>query len=82
MTGVLRKKYLVFLPIPKIKFDPPHKEKCFGVHILGPLLNQQFFSDLEILKKIDFVSTPWKIIIPLGNSVGDPIWVTQMHLGG
>ena len=31
-------------------------------------------------RKVEFVSTPRKIIIPQGNSVGDYIWVIQIHL--
>ena len=57
-------------------------EKCFGAHILGISLNQQFFSRCgNFIEKLNFVSTPWKTIIPLGNSVGDiyesykSIWV-------
>ena len=58
-------------------------EKCFGAHILGLSLNQPFFPDVEIMSKnLNFVSTPWKIIIPLGNTVGNHIWVIQIHLGG
>ena len=30
---------------------PPTREKCFGVHILSPSLNQQIFPDVEILSK-------------------------------
>ena len=30
---------------------------------------------------MNFVSTPWKVIITLGNSVGDHIWVIQIHMG-
>ena len=25
----------LFIPVPKIKFDPPHMGKCFGAYILG-----------------------------------------------
>ena len=46
-----QKKYLVFPTYPKIKLDPPSQGKCFGVHILGPSLNQQIFPELEILSK-------------------------------
>ena len=34
-AGVLRINIWFSLPVPKIKFDLPHKEKCFGGHILG-----------------------------------------------
>ena len=33
-------------------------------------------------QKLNFVSTPWKIIIPPWNHVGDHILAIQMHLGG
>ena len=42
----------------------------------------------NFVEKINFISTSWKIIIPLGNSVGDHIWSIQTqiynlaHLGG
>ena len=36
----------------------------------------------NFVKKLNFVSTPWKIKIPIGNSVGNHIWVIQIHLGG
>ena len=35
----------------------------------------------EFHQKFNFVSTPWKIKIPLGNSVGDHICVIQINLG-
>ena len=41
------------------------------------------FSGMGIfIAKLNFVSTPWKIIIPLENSVGDYIRVIEIHLGG
>ena len=36
----------------------------------------------NFIAKLNFDSTPWKIIIPLENSVGDYIRVTEIHLGG
>ena len=36
----------------------------------------------NFVKKFNFASTPWKIEIPLGNSVGDDVWVIKIHLGG
>ena len=54
----------------------------FGAHILGFSLNQQFFPHVKIMSKNwNFVTTPWKIILPQGNTVGDHIWVIQIHLG-
>ena len=38
----------------KLSLTLPNKEKCFGVHILGPSLNQQIFPELEISSKIEF----------------------------
>ena len=35
----------------------------------------------KFCQKMNFVSTPWKIIIALGNSVGDHIWVIQIYMG-
>ena len=83
-AGILRINIWFSVPVPKIKLDPPpHGEKCFGGHILGLSLNQQFFSRCgNLIKKFNFVSTPWKIIIPIGNSVENHIWVIQIHLGG
>ena len=55
----------------------------FGGHILGLSLKQQFFFRREyFIKNLNFVSTPWKIIIPLGNSVENHMWVIQIHLSG
>ena len=83
MAGVLRINIWLFIPVLKLKFDPPPTwEKCFGDYILGISLNRQFFSRYgNFIKKLNFVSTPWKVIIPLGNSVGDHIWVIQIHMG-
>ena len=83
-AGVLRINIWLSIPVPKIKFDPPQQGKSALVSIILDLSsNQQFFPDVEILSKnVNLFSTPWKIIIPLGNSVGDHIWVIQIHLGG
>ena len=35
----------------------------------------------NFIENLNFVSTPRKIIIPKGNSVGDHMWVIQIHLG-
>ena len=36
VAGVLRINIWLFIPVLKIKFDPPHPwEKCFGAYILG-----------------------------------------------
>ena len=34
----------------------------------------------NLVEKFSFVSTSWKIIIPIGNSVGDHIWVIQIQI--
>ena len=83
-TGVLRINIWLFIPVPKIKFDPPPQGKsALVLHILGISLNRQFFSRCgNFIEKMNFVSTPWKIKIPLGKSVEDHIWTIQMHLGG
>ena len=50
-------------------------ENCFGVHILDISLNRYIFFQIQnFIEKLNFVSTPWKIKIPLGKSVGDHIW--------
>ena len=51
VAGVLRINIWFSIPVPKIKFDPPHKEKCFGAYILGIPLNQKKFPDVEISLK-------------------------------
>ena len=35
----------------------------------------------EFHQKLNFVSTPWKTKIPLGNGVGDHTCVIQINLG-
>ena len=37
---------------------------------------------LKFRQELNFVITPWKIKIPLGNSAGAFIWVIQIHLHG
>ena len=76
-AGVLRINIWLFIPVPKIK------EKCFGAYILDISLNQQFFSRCgNFIKKLNFVSTPWKIKIPLENSEGDHICVVPPQSWG
>ena len=84
MAGVLRINIWLSILVPKIKFDPPPQGKSALVFIFKvfPQIDN-FFPDMEILTKNgNLFSTPWKIIIPLGNSMGDHIWVIQIHLGG
>ena len=81
---VLRINIWLSIPVPKIKFDPPPQGKNALVFIFKvfPQIDN-FFPDVEIFSKNgNLFSTPWKIIIPLGNSVGDYIRVIQIHLGG
>ena len=33
---------------------------------------------LKFRQKLNFVSTPWKVTIPLGNSVGDHMCYTNL----
>ena len=68
------------LPIPRVRFDLPHKEKMLWCSYIRSFIKLTMFSDLEISPK-KLISTPWKVIIPLGNSVEDPMRVIQMHLG-
>ena len=52
VAGVLRINIWFYIPVPKIKFDPPPQgKKYFGVHTLSPSLNQQIFPDVEISSK-------------------------------
>ena len=41
-----------------------------------------FLRCVNFVEKWNFVSTPWKIVIPRENIVEDHIWVIQIHLGG
>ena len=80
VAGVLRKNILFSLPIPKINFDPPPQEENDLVFIFKSFIKSTIFQNWKFCQKFNFVSTPCKIIIPLGYSVGVPIWVIQMHL--
>ena len=67
----------------KLSFTLPHKEKmlwCSYFRFFIKLIN--FSRCGNFVKKFNFAGTPWKIEIPLENSVGDDIWVIQIHLGG
>ena len=83
---VLRINIWLSILVPKIKFDPPPQGKSALVLIIKvfpQIDNIGNIAKMEILmKKGNLFSTPWKIIIPLGNSVWDHIWVIQIHLGG
>ena len=79
VAGVLRINIWFSVPVPKIKFDPPPQGKSAFKFFLK-LTN--FCNCGNFVKKLNFVSTPWKIIIPLGSSVGDHQWVIQVYLGG
>ena len=59
------------LPITKINFDPPPQWKMLLFSYFRSFIKLINFSRSgNFIKKFYFVSTPWKIIIPLGNSVG------------
>ena len=70
-AGVLGKNIWFSLHIPKIKFDPPPQGKMLWCSYFRSFIKLTNFSRTgNFIKKLNFVSTPWKIIIPLGNSVG------------
>ena len=61
----------------------PHKGKMLWCSYFWSFITMVNFSKCgNFIKNLNVVSTPWKIIIPLGNSVGDHMWVIQIHLGG
>ena len=73
---VLRKNIWFSIPIPKIKFNPPPQEKMLWCSYFRSLIQSANFSRCRnFIEKLNFVSTPWKIIIPLENSEGDHISV-------
>ena len=82
MAGVLRKNILFSVLIPKIKFVLPKKGKMLWCSYFWSFIKLTNFSRMEnFIEKLNFVGTPWKVIIPLRNSVGDHMWVIQIHLG-
>ena len=55
----------------KLSLTLPHKEKLLWCSYFRSYIKSINFSrNGFFVKKFNFVSTPWKIIIPLGNSVG------------
>ena len=73
-AGVIKINIWFSVPVPKIKFNPPPQGKNALVLIFeGFDKINNFFPDVEISLKLNFVSTPWKIIIPPWNHVGDHI---------
>ena len=67
----------------KLSSTLPHKGKMLWCSYFKSFIKlTNFFRCGNFLKKLNFVSTPWKIIILLGNSVEDHIWVIQIHLSG
>ena len=59
-------------------FDPPPQGKMLWCSYFKSFIKSTNFSSCgNVIKKLNLVSTPWKIIIPLGNSVGDHIWVKK-----
>ena len=82
MLTVLRKIFGFLYLSLKLSFTLPHKVKMLWCSYFRSLIKSANFSRCRnFIKKLNFVSTPWKIIIPLGNSVGVHIWVIQIHLG-
>ena len=41
-----------------------------------------FYGNVIFVKIFYFISTPWKIIIPWGNSFAETILIIGMHVGG
>ena len=74
MAGVLRINIWLFIPVPKIKFDPPPHGKNALVLIFYVFhkINNFFSRYGNFVKKLNFVSTPWKVIIPLGKMCRGP----------
>ena len=71
------------VPIPKIKFVTlPHKGKMLWCSYFKSLIKSVNFSRCgNFIEKLNFVSPPGKITIPLGSSVGDHIRVKEINLG-
>ena len=65
---------------------PPHPSPAHSPthhHHPPPFIKSANFSRCgNFIKKLNFVSNPWKINIPLGNSEEDHIWVIEIHLSG
>ena len=67
----------------KLSLTLPHKGKMLWCSYFRSLIKLANFSRCgNFTKKLNFVSTLWKIIRPLVNSVGDHIRVIEIHLGG
>ena len=64
------------MPVPKIKFDPPSQGKNA---LVKSFIKSAIFSRCG---KWNFASTPFKITIPLGNSVGDHMKVIEIYWVG
>ena len=79
-----QKKIFGFLYLSlKLSLTLLHKGKMLWCSYFRSLIKSAIFSRCRnFIKKMNFVSTPCKIIIPLGNSVGDHIRVIEICLGG
>ena len=67
----------------KLSLNLSHKGKMLWCsHFKSFIKLTKFSRYRNFIKKLNFVSTPWKIIVPLGNRIGDHMWVIQIHLGG
>ena len=61
----------------------PQKGKMLWCSHFRSFIKLAIFSGMgNFIAKLNFVSTPWKFIIPLENSVGDYIRVIEIHLHG
>ena len=67
----------------KLSLSPPTpKGKMLWSSHFRSFIKSAIFSQMgNFITKLNFVSTPWKIIIPPENSVGDYIRVIEIHLG-
>ena len=65
LAGVLRKNIWFSIPVPKIKFDPPPEGKMLWCSYFKSFIKSTNFSRCgNFIKKWNFASTAWKIIIP------------------
>ena len=68
-AGVLKIYIWFSIPVPKIRFDPPPQGKmlwCSNFRLFIKSINLDRCGNL--IEKFNFVSTPWKIIIPIANN--------------
>ena len=69
MARVLRKNIWFSIPVPKIKFDPsPQGKMLWCLYFRSCIKSINLDRCRNFIKKFNFVSTPWKIIIPIAHS--------------